>query len=59
MATYLTLEQCRELLGGVAKSTLAEWRADGRFPRGKLLPNGRVLISVSQLDAFLESLVSA
>jgi len=59
MATYLTLDQCREKLGGVAKSTLAEWRAHGQFPTGKTLLNGRVLISVTEFEAFIESLVSA
>ena len=59
MAQYLTLEAVRAELGGVAKSTLAEWRADGRFPRGKTLPNGRVLIQRSEFDSFLDGLVSA
>lgn len=61
MATYLTLEQVRQQLGGVAKSTFAEWRADGRFPTisSKQLPNGRVLISQSDFDAFVDGLASA
>ena len=59
MATYLTLEEVRDELDGVAKATLAEWRADGRFPRAKKLPNGRVLIARGGLDTWLEGLVSA
>jgi len=54
----LTVEQvCAELK--VARSTLHEWRAKGRAPKIRKLPNGELRIKRRDLDEWLESCLVA
>ena len=59
MATqWLTYaEVCEEL--SVARSTLDQWRAEGRGPRFRKLPNGQLRITAADLAAWLETLAVA
>lgn len=55
---HLTVNDfCEEL--DIARSTFDEWRAKGRAPRCLKLPNGRILIRISDYEAWLESCVEA
>ena len=55
---WMTLDETLEELGGISRSTFAQWRADGRGPHGKRLPNGRVLFSRSEIEEWVESMVT-
>ncbi|MEV0645533.1 helix-turn-helix domain-containing protein [Phytomonospora sp. NPDC050363] len=41
---------------GVARRTWQEWRADGRTPKCRRLPNGQLRISRADYSAWLDSL---
>jgi predicted DNA-binding transcriptional regulator AlpA len=47
-------EVCCEL--EVARSTVDLWRRLGRFPKTIRLPNGAIRISISELEAWTETL---
>jgi len=51
---HLTVDElCEEL--GIARSTFDDWRAKGRAPRCLKLPNGKLRIRRSDLEAWLDS----
>jgi excisionase family DNA binding protein len=50
-------EVCAELK--VSRSTFYEWKAKGRAPRCRKLPNGELRISRKTLDDWMESLGEA
>ena len=45
---------CEEL--SISRSTANAWRRDGRFPKGKRLPNGHVRYAPATVAAFIDSL---
>ncbi|QTR06358.1 helix-turn-helix domain-containing protein [Saccharothrix algeriensis] len=50
-------EVCAELK--VSRSTFYEWKAKGKAPRCRKLPNGEIRVSRAALDKWLESLEGA
>jgi predicted DNA-binding transcriptional regulator AlpA len=48
---------CEQL--GISRSTANAWRRDGRFPKGKRLPNGHVRYSPADVKDFIDSLEAA
>jgi predicted DNA-binding transcriptional regulator AlpA len=55
---FITLAAVCEQLG-VSRSTANAWRRDGRFPKGKRLPNGHVRYAAADVEAFIDSLEAA
>jgi len=55
---FITLAAVCEQLG-VSRGTVNAWRRDGRFPKGKRLPNGHVRYSPADVAAFIDSLETA
>ncbi len=58
MSSWMTMEEVTEELG-VARSTMDEWRATGRAPKFKKMPNGRLRCLRADLATWLESLENA
>ena len=52
---WLTLEEVLNELQ-VSRSTFDKWRATGRAPRLRKLPNSRIIIHRHDLDAWIEHL---
>jgi predicted DNA-binding transcriptional regulator AlpA len=59
MSEWMTLAEVLDHLGGVSRSTFDEWRVSGRAPRCKKLPNGKVRVRRSDLEAWLDALPEA
>jgi excisionase family DNA binding protein len=57
-STFLTFQEVCEMLS-VSRSTLNQWRSDGRFPEMTRLPNGSLVIRTSVLDEWIDGLVMA
>jgi hypothetical protein len=53
---WLSIDEVLAELKDVPRSTFTRWRATGRGPRSRRLPNGRILIRRSALNEWLESL---
>jgi predicted DNA-binding transcriptional regulator AlpA len=54
-AKFLTLEEaCQEI--GVSRSTMDKWRATGRCPAFRKLPNGSLRVSADVFAAWLAEL---
>ncbi|WP_083998935.1 helix-turn-helix transcriptional regulator [Actinomadura kijaniata] len=53
---WLPIDEVLAELKDVPRSTFNRWRATGRGPKSRRLPNGRVLIRRSALNEWLESL---
>lgn len=58
MATWMTYEEALEELR-VPRSTMRDWRREGRAPRFTKLPGGQLRIRREDLDAWLETLEHA
>ena len=52
---WMSFSEVRAMLG-VSRATLSAWRADGRFPRFKRLPNGSLRIRRDTVEAWAEHL---
>ncbi|WP_158842917.1 helix-turn-helix transcriptional regulator [Saccharothrix deserti] len=50
-------EVCAELK--ISRSTFYEWKAKGKAPRSRKLPNGEIRVSRTALNDWLESLEEA
>jgi predicted DNA-binding transcriptional regulator AlpA len=59
MKGWMTMVALQAELGGVTRSTIDGWRADGRFPAPTRLPNGTLLWKRAVVADWLESLASA
>lgn len=55
---WMSIEELCLVLGE-ARSTIARWRADGRAPAGKRLPNGKVKFRRDEIAAWLINLDAA
>lgn len=52
---FVTIDEvCDDL--GISRSTYYAWRASGKSPVGKKLPNGSIRIPISTYETWLESL---
>ena len=54
----LSIPEVLSELKDIPRSTFHRWRATGRGPRATRLPNGRIRVRRSDLDAWLETLTS-
>lgn len=55
---WLTTRQVLKELGDVPRSTFYRWRATGRGPTYKRLPNGQIRVRRSDLKKWLDDLPS-
>ncbi|ATE57498.1 helix-turn-helix transcriptional regulator [Actinosynnema pretiosum] len=55
---WLTVEEfCQEM--GISRSTFNDWRAKGRAPRARKLPNGKLRLDRSDVTTWYDSLSEA
>ncbi len=56
--TWLTVDEfCEEL--GISRSTFYDWRAKGRAPRVRKLPNAKLRIARADIEAWYDALEGA
>ncbi|MEO3750159.1 helix-turn-helix domain-containing protein [Streptomyces sp. B6B3] len=55
---WLSTRQVLRELGGVPRSTFYRWRATGRGPKYKRLPNGQIRVRRADLKQWMDELGS-